>query len=246
MKKGQFPLVCVINIASFINVAFAQSTPGEIQTKKATVTNAIDLYYVFIGEGSHLYNGSEYESPVYTQDLHPFFKAMAFSSADIFYDGTLYHDVPAMYDIIKDELIVNRYKQNMRIVLSGEKIQYFSLRGHFFVRLIQDSVNEALVKTGFYERLYGGKVNAYAKRQKKAEEKIVDNNPVVKIEEADHYMVERNGIFFPVRNQKTLLAAFRDKKKDLRKYLRKNAISFHKNRENTIIAATKYYDQLLN
>jgi hypothetical protein len=134
----------------------------------------------------------------------------------------------------------------MRIVLSGEKIQYFSLRGHFFVRLIQDSVNEALVKTGFYERLYAGRVIAYAKRQKKAEERIVDNNAGVKIEEADRYLVERNGIFFPVRNQKTLLAAFRDKKKDLRRYLRTNAISFHKNSENTIIAASKYYDQLLN
>jgi hypothetical protein len=245
MKKNLILLHYLFIALSFCLDMQAQPSSGGSEAEQETFKNAIGLYYKFIGENSHLYSGSEYVSPVYNREMHPFFQTFEFSNAEIYYEGVLYTNIPAMYDILKDEVVINRYQQNFRIVLNGDKISSFSILGHFFVRLLQDSLNQGFIKTGFYDRLYNGRVRTYVQRRKKLEENIIQNQSVFKIVEADRYLVERDKIFYAVNGRKNLLNALGDHKKEIRKYLRKNKISFYANKENTILLASQYHDQLV-
>jgi len=245
MKKNLILLHYLCIALSFSVDLHAQPSSGDGPAEQGTLKNAIGFYYKFIGENSHLYIGSEYFSPVYNKEMHPFFQTFEFSNADIYYDGVLYSNIPAMYDLINDQVVINRYKQNFRIALKSEKVASFSISGHFFVRLVQDSLNQDFINTGFYDRLYNGRIQAYVQRKKKLEQNIVQNQLEVKIVEADRYLIKRDNIFYAVNSRGSLLNALEDHKKEIRKYFRKNSISFHENKENAILVASQYYDQLL-
>lgn len=148
---------------------------------------------------------------------------------------------------MRDELTTNRYNQNFRITLVNEKIAYFSLYNHYFVRLIQDSINKSIITTGFYDRLYNGKLKLFAKREKKIKEKVTaEEGDQLWFEENDRYFILRNNKYFSVKDKKDLFDFFKDRKKDVKKYLRKNKIKFKDDPELAILKSVEYYDQLKN
>jgi hypothetical protein len=244
MKKGFFCLIIIsiCLLAPLFNFAQTQvSGPG---TDQSSQENAIAAYYKFIGANNHLYNGSEYVTGVYRETMHPYFKAIWFSNGEVFYDGVLYHDVPLMYDIITDQVITNRFQMSFRIVLVSNKIEYFTLLGHTFVRITQDSVSKSVIGTGFFDRLYDGKVKVYAKRFKKREELLRNNELIERIDEHNLFYVMKGGIYYSVQNKKSLWEVFQDHKSEIRKYLRKNGIKFRENPELAIMKSAAYYDQI--
>ena len=207
--------------------------------------NAIDLYYKSFGQNAHLYNGSEYV----TYDVHikgnPYFLPDMQSGA-LYYDGMGYENLPMIYDILHDELIINRYTQNFRIRLVNEKTSYFSLGNHFFIRISQDSTDNPVVLTGYYERLYNGNITVLAKRRKRIEETVLAEGVSSQFIEDDLFYIRKDAIYYTVRNKRTVLDIFKERKKDIQKFLRKNKIKFKKNPEYAIVRMTEFYDQIKN
>ncbi len=238
-------------IVVFIALSLSLATrtfgqPGLPDSLQPAAKNAADIYYKAIGENNHLYNGSEYVAFPYTAEKNPFFKSVIVANGSINYDGTLYNEVPLVYDIFRDEVITNRYKENYRIKLVNEKIGYFFLSGHEFIRIVKDSNNSTVPETGFYDRLYNGKVTALSRRVKKMGDTVTSSGTVTHYFEADQYFIKKEGIYYPVHNKKTTLSVFRDRKKDVQKLLRKNKIKFKQDHEAWIVKAAEYYDQLKN
>jgi len=244
MKKSSALFVlfygCVIMVAS------AQSTLSDSSGNQESVRNTIDLYYKSIGENAHLYNGSEYISNNYQVNRNPFFENIFLLSGSVAYDGTLYKNVPLAYDIYHDEVIINRYDRNYRIKLISEKIDSFSLFGHYFIRIVPDSADNPLLAMGFYDLMYNGHVSVLVKRRKKYEETVTSSGVISQFTEDDYFFVKKNNLYYPVHNKKTTLQVFKDKKKDLQKLLRKNKIKFKPDPEFGIVKAAEYYDQLKN
>jgi hypothetical protein len=229
-----------------LNSSSAQNLSTDSSSEQVSLKNAIDDYYKSIGENNHLNNGSEYVSPLYRENMHPFYNSIQFSPGSVTYDQITYHNIPLMYDIIRDVLITNRYNMNYRIYLVNDKIKSFVLFGHTFVRLVQDSLNKSQIVTGFYDRLYDGKEKVYVKRQKKAEEVVKENELISRIVENDIFLVKKGQTYYPVQNKKSLLSVFIDHKSDIRKYLRRNNFWFKENPEYTIMKTAEYYDQIKN
>jgi hypothetical protein len=225
---------------------FAQGPIADSNTDQLAVKNAIDIYYNFIGENNHLNNGSEYVTPFYRESMHPYYKTILFSPGSVVYDDISYSNIALMYDIINDQLITNRYKMNYRIVLVNDKIKSFSLLGHNFVRIVQDSNSKSGISTGYFDQLYSGNLKVFVKRQKKREEILRDNELIARIVENDIVYIQKGEIYLPIKNKKTLFSVFRDQKNDLRKYLRRNNINFKENPENAIVKSAEYIDQLKN
>ena len=157
----------------------------------------------------------------------------------------MFRNVLMAYDIVRDEVTTNRYNENFRMKLVSEKIAYFSLFGHFFVRLVQDSLSKSLIPTGFYDRLYNGKIKLFAKRQKIIKETVTaDEGDKLWFEENDLYFFYKNDKYYSIKSKNDLLGFFKDRKKDVKRYLRKNKIKFKKDPETTILKSVEYYDQL--
>src|SRR5678810_197738 len=105
-------------------------------TLSENALNAISAYYETLGEESPLYNGSEYLEYAYTlQEGHPFFQLPTFVNGNINLDGMMFHDVPMLYDIVKDQLIIQDFQRVYKINLPADRIQQFFLMDHLFVRL---------------------------------------------------------------------------------------------------------------
>jgi len=239
----------VLLIAVFCCAAakiFAQADMSDSLLSRQSIQNAIEVYYKSIGENAHLYNGSEYVPNNFVNSKNPYFEPLSSQQSIICYDGTVYNNVLLIYDIHREEVIINRYGQRFMIKLAREKIDWFSFPGHNFIRIVRDSSSKTLPGTGFYEKLYSGTVSVLAKRKKKIEETINSAGISTQFSGDDHIYIRKDGVYYPVRNKKSTLQVFRDSKKDIRRLLRKNKIKFKPDLEFGIVKAAQYYDQIKN
>ena len=136
------------------------------EANSATTPKPVDLFYSTVNESAHLYNGTEYI--MYDQHIKgdPYFTAADFRPGSVFYDGTLYENVPMLYELTTDNVIIRRYNQGVLMALISEKISYFKLLDHLFVHLVPDSTNKNIITNGFYDRIYNGNTVVYVKRSK--------------------------------------------------------------------------------
>src|SRR6185295_7926393 len=109
-------LFYILFICVFSQHATAQN--ADDTTLRENALNAINAYYQNLGEESPLYNGSEYLEYAYTlQEGHPFFQLATFVNGNINLEGMIFHDVPMLYDIVKDQVIIQDFHRVYKINL---------------------------------------------------------------------------------------------------------------------------------
>jgi hypothetical protein len=240
-------LICFANFFLFFSAVHAQAYVQDSDFVQSSISNSIDFYEKYVGENMHLYNGSEYVPYDFHIKGNPYYATNLFQNGSINYDGTSYQNILISYDIVRDEVTTNRYHENFRIKLVTAKIAWFSVLNHFFVRILQDSSNKSIINTGFYDRLYDGKIKLFAKRTKKIQETVTaDEGQKLWFEENDLYYVKKTDKYYAVSGKSGLLDIFKDRKKDIEKYWKKNKIRFKDDPENTILKTVEYYDQFKN
>ena len=227
---------------------YAQQSSGQVGNDSAvnqSTSKIVRIYYQSLGEQAPLYNGSEYLDYAYTlQEGHPFFGSPGYVNGSIHFDGMVFNEVPMTYDIVKDQLVILDYHNYYRINLPADKVQQFEIQGHTFIRLIRDSLNK--IKTGFYERLYSGKIALFVKREKKIVQQYSNMEISNIVRSQNIYYIRSENVFYLVNSKSSLLAALKNKQKPVQQYLKKNKIKFRKDPENATLMAVEYYDQLTN
>jgi len=223
--------------------AFPQDHPADSVFLQQAVANLSQAYKKETAENLRLYNGTEYLRQGHGVKGFPFFQSADKLMGDVFYDGTLYRDVPMQYDLEEDNLVISDYSGNVFIRLVKEKVRYFIMDGHRFVLL---PAAEGLSQPGFYEELYAGKIHAYVKRQKKMALSVnASDNDAAYLPVAG-YFIEKQGIFYGISSERSALSVLNDKKELLKKYIRSNKLNFKKHPEIFIARLSDYYTQLKN
>ena len=218
---------------------------AEDTTLHESALNAISLYYEKLGQESPLYNGSEYLEYAYTlQEGHPFFQMADFVAGDIDLNGMIFRGVPILYDIVKDQVIIQDFQRVYKINLPADKVEWFSVLGHQFIHIARDSADQ--VKTGFYDQLYKGKTALYARREKRILEKYSNVQISKEVISQNLYYIKKDGVYHTIKNKSSLLAVLKNKKKEVQQYLKTNDIKFKREPERAMITAVRYYDQLTN
>lgn len=235
-------LLCVF----FVPPCLAQDSLANSSTS-AAVSNVVNLYYQFTDKQSRLYNGIGTYDYIPGIQGHPYFMDSAWKNGSVIYDGLSFKDVPMMYDLVKDEVVILHYNQIQKITLLTEKVQEFNLQGHHFIKVAKDSQDKESLAAGFYDRLYNDHSVVLAHRTKIIEEKVTS---VIErfITAHEHYYIQKDGhgVYHEVHSYESLLSILKDRARDIKQYLRKNKIRYRKNRENAIIKAVAYYDTLKN
>jgi|SRR5579872_4390559 len=194
---------------------------------------------------SRLYNGLEYIRNGTAAKGFPFFDADSLRSGTLFYDSLLFDHVPLEYDLVEDQLIMPDFSGKALISLIPQKIDHFSIGEHLFRYIDADKTASILHKTGFYEVLYQkGSTAILARREKKL---IFPSNreEQAHYDQSNAYFLALDGQYFSIEGRNDLLDALKDKKNELKQYIRTNRIRFNKrDLENALIRTTDFYLQI--
>lgn len=205
-----------------------------------------------IGQSSRLYSGHEYISYariIKGNALYPM-NAETWEQGEVNYDGIVYENVPMMYDIYKDLLVVLLYNHFSAYSLVSEKVHDFTFWGRHFVRIDADSLrnDKAGISSGFYEQLYGGnKVEVLARRSKSIQNSTSQATVLETFfSEKNDYYIRKGSVYYKIGSKGAILDVLKDKKPVLQKYMRDNNIKYGNDPEAAMAALANYYDHLLN
>jgi hypothetical protein len=233
----------------FISNSFGQAAQSDSAYVQSTLSQTITGFEKAIGQQSRLYNGHEYllyDRVIKGNALYPL-NAETWAPGVVNYDGITYRDVPMMYDIYKDVVVVLLYNRFSRYTLLNERVHDFTLADHHFVRVVTDSLsNNAGISTGFYDELYGGKTEVLAKRVKNLQNSTIMSTLETYFVEKHSYYLKKGNNYYSVGSQGSFLNVLKDKKKALQQYIKDNKIVFRDDPEDAMIKIASYYDKLSN
>ena len=237
--------------AVFIGKSFGQSALGDSSSLQTSVTPTIANFYKSIGQQSRLYNGHEYQPydpHIKGNALFPY-DVQSLESGEVNYDGIVYKNIPMMYDIYKDVVVVLLYNKFSMFSLLSNKVHDFTFDNHHFVRVEADSIsnNSSNITTGFYDQLYGGKIEVLAKRAKTLQNST-STTAILEIyfTVTNDYYFRKGNTYYKVRGKSSVLNVLKDKKSALQQYIRENNIKFGKDPEDAMAKIASYYDHLTN
>lgn len=236
------PICCLFLILG--NKAYSQADSDTSYHEKA-FKKAINVYNSSLNSQSPLYNGPEYyfyghgiKGNAYFQDNN------SFVSGAVFYQGTLYTEVPLMYDLNSQKVIVQLYDHASNFSLLNEYVQSFDLLGSHFIRIDADTLaaRKPVLKTGYYAQLNKGKMLLLVKYSKKLEVAPLTAERYFTAE--TDFFLKKEQTYYPIDNMNALLAVLKDKKAELQKYIKQNKIYFKDTPEDAILKVLTHYDSL--
>jgi hypothetical protein len=216
---------------------FAQTLADTSFIPRAEV-NARAIYKDRMRDNVHLFEGSDYRPYESSNDQHPYFD-QDWLVGSLFYNGSLYTNEEILYNTFKDKVIVQDYFGSNSIQVVAEKVDYFSIDGHTFVR-----ITDASIKPGFYDLLVDGEIKLYAKRSKEFKEVISSLTIVEEFKEINRYYLFRNDKFYPVKNKRSVRFVLSDFDEELRRYIRSEKLQFRGAFESTVIKITQFCNEL--
>ena len=225
--------------------ATAQSEADSASNGHKLYAHIEDNFYNVIGPQSRLYNGEKYEFYDPAIKGNPYFMlATDWNQGTIVYDGFTYKNVSIRYDLYKDMLVIPLYKSFLKMSLISEKVASFDVLGHHFIYI----KTGASVNAGFYDELYGGKIQLLCKRDESIQNEHMFNGSIdAYFLPAVGYYIYKDGVYIAVNSKSAFLNALKDKKKSVQQYIRANKLKLNKNdKELAMVAVAAYYDHLTN
>ncbi|MEZ4900343.1 MAG: hypothetical protein R2822_00490 [Spirosomataceae bacterium] len=226
-------------------ICFGQ-TSAALNTATTTPPNlATTMYQAATILSPHLYNGNRYHIYDSRSLDHQFFQTEEWAKGVIEYDGQRFEEVPMLYDIFKDQVVI-QYKGHPGLIqLQSERVRAFSYIDHHFIRIESDRTAGVNLSTGFYDILYDGKTQVLARRTKLRQEQIEGDKVKVSFSSKDVFYIKKEGKYYSANTKNGVLSVFEDQKKALKKYLREQRLNYRKNTEVALVKLATYYDQIV-
>ena len=222
---------------------YAQNTDTALVAQQLKSTK--QFYTIQIGDQSRLLNGIKY-LPYRNQDYvgNGYYNTTELQKAYIRYDDVDFYDVPVLYDLHKDLLILKKRDELGYMSLLSSKIDKFIVNNHTFIKIVADSA-EKVIKTGFYDVLNTGPLQLLAKRSKAIEqEKSVTTLRNLFVSYTKYFLNKEN-TYYDISGKKDMLKVLKDKKPELEQYIKANNLSFkNEDMEPSMIKLANYYNQL--
>lgn len=238
-------LLIVIAAAVFTGPAAAQAADPDTLFYHKAIENAVTLFRKSAGDQSGLFNGSQYAGYLFEfrDSGHPYFLKQV-TPGTIVYDNQFYPQVKLLYDELAEEIVFE--DSTHRIQLLKQRVAGFTIGASSFVNIVKDSLSSAIVSTGFYQVLYGGRVVVLKKEIKRIREEMryADEGVLRFIDAKQYYYIRKGGVYYSISSKKALLSVFKDRKKELQQYIKSSRLNFKKDRDDMLAKLGAYYDQL--
>jgi hypothetical protein len=240
MKNKSIRLIIIV-LAQVI-LATAIYAQGSNAAAQALANNKAN-YSRRIGNQSRLLNGIKYVDYPDGYTGNAYYLTAEFQNANLRYDGADFYNIPILYDLYREMVVVKYPADTANMSLINDKLDQFSIGNHTFIRI--DAGNDQKdIKTGFFELLYNGRsqlVKKYIKDIQEEKSGLTIKN--VFNEHTSYYLLKGN-IYYPVSGKRQLLNLFKDKKKEIDEYIRSNKIDFSNDEEQGMVKVASCYDRL--
>lgn len=237
---------------SFISMVYGKTLKGQnlvpdTSSQQQKINSLIQNYNTAIGENSRLYNGPEYEQYDATIKGNAYYDEVnVWKIGSVYYDDVVYNNVPMMYDIYKDCVVVLYYNKVFRYTLLNDKLHYFNLAGRHFVSINADSLNNAGIRNGIYNQLYKGKTEVLEKRSKTIQTATTENLERSFTASKKKIYLKKGAEYYNINGVSSILKVLQDKKKQVQLFIRDNRIKYKADPEQALVKIASYYDQLTN
>jgi hypothetical protein len=226
----------------FFCIIKAGGQPAETISYTSAPDSLLSIYQAALGTDLPLYNGRQFygyykftkESPFYPEETQ-------WNIGSVQYENMWYRNVPLMYDIYKDEIILNHLSGPY--ILFRNRVQEFSIQDKTFIRIDEDKKKDIYIN-GFHQRLLAGKITLFAKRIKIAEEDKSSSILEIKFIFKTRFYILKDGRYTFIGSRKSLLALLNDKSSELRQYIKKAKLKYRANRELYITQVADFYNKL--
>lgn len=223
--------------------AFTQPFPSDSLQYNIALKHIKTQYQKSLRENLLLYSGSEYGRTEQNAKGFPFFETDSVTKGSVYYNDVLYEDIPLLYDMTIDKVVIYDYKKNNLLTLSSEKIKQFNLNGHLFIRL---ETNSSIKSFGFYERLTDGSTIFWAKREKRLTLSTNSDERNSHFTQYNNYFIQKENALFLINSEHAIIELLKDKKQDIVRYIHLNNLKFRKDFESSARKVIEYYNQLTN
>jgi len=219
----------------------AVGQPGSDSTLLSTASDRVkDLYHNSLGPELHLYSGVSYKGfkSNKNDEGQPYFESWDWVAGDVFYNGILFEGIPMIYDMVNDKIVIDHKYGRVKMELISEKVSYFVIGKHKFVRLVAESS----LQPGFYELVFDGTVKFYAKWQRKRLEVVKPRELQVQYEDQNRYYIFKDNRFYNVKSKSSVLDVLKDKRQVLQKDIRRYHLNFRRQRIEAISKILSRYE----
>jgi hypothetical protein len=137
------------------------------------------------------------------------------------YDSQEYFDVDLIYDIYKDEVILNSQGESglIKVNLIKENVKYFKLNEKKFVNLNIDKQLPPNFRGGYYEEnLIAKSFTFYIKHYKNSAEVIKNDALFIDYTYKNEFILFKNGTYTLINSKSQLLKLFPNKKNKINDY----------------------------
>jgi len=249
MRKCTYLSTVVIILCLVVSKnSFAQVVNRDSSSQQNALNNTLTLFYASIGRQAPLYNGTEYYfyDPSIKGSAY-FLDVKAFTPGSVYYDGLAYTGVPMLYDLYSDKLVVLLYNHFSKYALIKQKVQNFDFLDHHFININADTLSaNSVISSGFYDELYNGKSQILAKRSKNIQTSTGGQTSESYFDSKTEYFIRKKNIYYSFSGKGSLLDVLKDKKKELKQYIRANQLNFSREPEEAMVKIASYYDHLIN
>lgn len=167
----------------------------------------------------------------------PYWDTTGFDLGRVMYNGRLYEDVYVNVNASEQELCVSSKPTNAAINPVCEEVSWFMKGGRLFVNMVYQGYEDAA--EGYYEVLFDGKAALLYRVDKDFNSEVGDHNgsPIGYVDDSydssllafyrqtTSFFLLRDGQMIPFRTVSGLAGLYPAKKKELKKYIRRNRLN---------------------
>jgi hypothetical protein len=190
-----------------------------------------------------LYNGRLWRNQYYMVRGDQFLFTAGLLNGTVTINGRIFRDVLLSYDIFNDEIIAMN-ENGMMIQLNKEWIDEFSidynLRKYRFRNLDSDSLGNI---DGFINVLFDDDLALVVKYRKEIVMLAVENK-YDEFNQVHRIYLRKDSVYYPIRGRRDLLRHLKDKKPQLKSFIRTNKLQVMKKNPDSFVPVLEYYTNL--
>lgn len=225
------------------SLLFLSILPARAQTNKNEELAALNAYYNSkLDSAAFLFTGDEYVYQSYLKVGSPYFLTDSLSRGTIRYAGQLYDHAELQWDVMQNYVLTRSLDGNTKVILRNDLIDSFSIEGHSIIKLYENKAAN-LYNTDFYDVLYRGTTDVYARRAKETYNTIRNDKIVYHFKDKDKFYVKKNDLFYRVSNRRETMRLYAKHTSEINHAIRKEGLKWRTDFEACLIIAASLNDQ---
>lgn len=192
----------------------------------------------------NLYRGKEYFVPHLSMTGTVSFADLNFiEGCTVVYEGVAYPDVSLMYDILRDEVVVQDPELLINVCLVKPNVDRFFIQDYEFVHVRE--IGEGLVPGLYYKVYESADYTVYGVRRKQLQEYASGTTRERRILEDVRLFVKSKDsvLFVPIKGQRDFLRNFSSHRREINRYLRALGLRYKENPERFILTVLTFLEE---